>query len=119
MSYCVRRPKTVFAPPTSSCRAEDVRTPTRDYSNGFWSEMAAGQQTPVQPYMFEPESDPEQEEAAEESQQPIDITFMLLLRRKFYGFTGRLPRVVTVLNPLLLARAVVHRPVRSNTISLS
>ncbi|XP_036949055.1 P2X purinoceptor 7-like [Acanthopagrus latus] len=33
-------------------------------------EMAAGQQTAVQPYMFEPESDPEQQEAPEEVQQP-------------------------------------------------
>ena len=60
-------------------------------------EMAAGQQTAVQPYMFEPESDPEQEEAPEEVQQPrmnmdvsqwlvvnfffyLDITYMLLYR---------------------------------------
>ncbi len=32
--------------------------------------MAAGQQTAVQPYMFEPESDPEQEEAPEQSREP-------------------------------------------------
>ncbi|KAL7393631.1 hypothetical protein ABVT39_013847 [Epinephelus coioides] len=36
----------------------------------FVEEMAAGQQTAVQPYMFEPESDPEQQDAPEESQQP-------------------------------------------------
>ena len=30
----------------------------------FGGEMAAGQQTAVQPYMFEPESDPEQEDVA-------------------------------------------------------
>ncbi|XP_078025266.1 P2X purinoceptor 7-like [Epinephelus lanceolatus] len=36
----------------------------------FVKEMAAGQQTAVQPYMFEPESDPEQQDAPEESQQP-------------------------------------------------
>ena len=36
----------------------------------FVEEIAAGQQTAVQSYMFEPESDPEQEEATEEGLQP-------------------------------------------------
>ena len=35
----------------------------------FGGEMAAGQQTAVQPYMFEPESDPEQD-VPEETTQP-------------------------------------------------
>ena len=33
----------------------------------FVGEMAAGQQTAVEAYLFEPESDPEQEEAPEKS----------------------------------------------------
>ena len=46
--------------------------------------MAAGQQTDVQPYMFEPESDPEQEEVAEETTQPrMDMTISQWLVVKF------------------------------------
>ena len=43
----------------------------------YVGEMAAGQQTAVELYMFEPESDPEQEESPEESQQPrmnVDVS---------------------------------------------
>ena len=39
----------------------------------FGGEMAAGQQTAVQPYMFEPESDPEQEDVPEETTQPRNV----------------------------------------------
>ncbi|KAL7403797.1 hypothetical protein ABVT39_005228 [Epinephelus coioides] len=49
----------------------------------FVAEMAAGQQTAVQPYMFEPESDPEQQEAPEESQQPrmnMDVSQWLVVK---------------------------------------
>ena len=48
----------------------------------FVGGMAAGQQTAVEPYMFEPESDPEQEEAPEESQQPrmnMDVSQWLVV----------------------------------------
>ena len=36
----------------------------------FVKEMAAGQQTAVELYMFKPKSDPKQQEAPEESKQP-------------------------------------------------
>ena len=36
----------------------------------FVEEMAAVQQTAVELYMFEPESDPKQQQTLEESQQP-------------------------------------------------
>ena len=52
-------------------------------------EMAAGQQTAVQPYMFEPESDPEQEEAPEEVQQPrmnMDVSQWLVVYFFFFFF---------------------------------
>ena len=49
----------------------------------FVEEMAAGQQTAVKPYMFKPESDPEQQEAQEESKQPImnmDVSQWLVVK---------------------------------------
>ena len=52
-------------------------------------EMAAGQQTVVQPYMFEPESDPEQEEAPEEVQQPrmnMDVSQWLVFIFYFFFY---------------------------------
>ena len=50
----------------------------------FGVEMAAGQQTAVQPYMFEPESDPEQEDVPEETTQPrMDMNVSQWLVVKF------------------------------------
>ena len=52
-------------------------------------EMAAGQQTAVQPYMFEPESDPEQQEAPEEVQQPrmnMDVSQWLVVYFSFFFY---------------------------------
>ena len=49
----------------------------------FGEEMAAKQQTGVELYMFEPGSDPEQEEAPEESQQPrmnMDVCQWLVVK---------------------------------------
>ena len=49
----------------------------------FVGEMAAGQQTVVKPYMFELESDPEQEESPEESHQPrmnMDVSQWLVVK---------------------------------------
>ena len=49
----------------------------------FVGEMAARQQVAVEPYMLEPESDPEQEEAPEESQQPrmnMDVSQWLVVK---------------------------------------
>ena len=48
----------------------------------FVEEMAARQQTAVGPYIFEVESDPEQQGAPEESQQPrmnIDVSQWLVV----------------------------------------
>ena len=45
-------------------------------------EMAAARQTVVEPYMFKLESDPEQQEAPEESQQPrmnMDVSQWLVV----------------------------------------
>ena len=39
----------------------------------FRGEMVARQQTAVQPYMSEPESDPEQEDVPEETTQPRNV----------------------------------------------
>ena len=49
----------------------------------FVEEIAAGQQTAVQSYMFEPESNPEQEEATEEGLQPrmnMDVSQWLVVK---------------------------------------
>ena len=49
----------------------------------FVVEMAAGQQSAVEPYRFRLESDPEQEEAPEESQQPrmnMDVSQRLVVK---------------------------------------
>ena len=49
----------------------------------FVEKMAAGQQTAVEPCMFEPESDPEQQEAPGESRQPrmnMDVSQWLVVK---------------------------------------
>ena len=71
-----------MVPLTSSCFAEVGRHRVTTAMAEFVEDMAAGQQTAVEPYMFEPESDPEQQEAPEESQLPrmnMDVSQFLVV----------------------------------------
>ena len=91
----------------------------------FVEKMATGQQTVVEPYMFEPESNPEQQEAPEDTQQPrmnmdvskwlvvkfVTSTLIMLLQtnKSFASLLAVCPMLVQITAPFSCLECLHHK----------